>query len=91
MTAVSPIAFGCEVLRKLIAEQARPMDEGGVMVVHTRSDHPHHLAQVAASLAGDCAERLDMEGDALDGAEQAALLVAAQDAMALLREALDDD
>lgn len=64
---------------------------GGALAMHTRSDRPQDLAQVAASLAEECAERLDMAGDVLDGAEAAALLVAAQDAGALLREALGDD
>lgn len=62
----------------------------GEMIIQTRSERPHHLAKIAASLAGEVAERLDMAGDVLDGAEQAALLLACQDAEALLREALDD-
>lgn len=63
----------------------------GGLVIHTRSDQPQHLAQVAANLADEVAERLDMAGDALEGAEQAGLLIACQDATALLREALGDD
>jgi len=61
------------------------------LVIQTRSDHPHHLARLAASLAGEVAERLDRDNDALDGAEHACLLVACQDAEALLREALHDE
>jgi len=63
----------------------------GNLIMQTQCDRPRDLARIAASLAGETVERLDMQAAARSGHALAMLWIACQDAQREISTALRDD